>query len=119
VTPETIMIGTKGFRAREAAANYKRRERRLVSEEIRAVRFANLHGNADEAEVAEVVPAAAPVEPVKEAETDEVVPVQGAADGETKADEPKEPAAEVTDEPKTDAPKADAKPHKAKRKKAK
>jgi predicted regulator of Ras-like GTPase activity (Roadblock/LC7/MglB family) len=39
------MIGTKGFRAREAAANYKRRERRLVSDEVRAARFANLHGN--------------------------------------------------------------------------
>lgn len=41
------MIGAQGFRAREAAANYKRRERRLVSDEVRAVRFANLHGNAE------------------------------------------------------------------------
>jgi hypothetical protein len=47
------MIGTQGFRAREAAANYKRRERRLVSDEVRAVRFANLHGMAAAASVAD------------------------------------------------------------------
>ena len=44
MTLETIMIGTKGFRTREAAANYRNRNRRLVSEEVRAARFANLHG---------------------------------------------------------------------------
>jgi hypothetical protein len=64
---EIIMIGTKGFRAREAAANYKRRERRLVSDEVRAARFANLHGNAEPAEETEVKPAQ--TESVKEAET--------------------------------------------------
>lgn len=42
--PETIMFGAKGFRAREAAANYKRRERRLVTDEVRAARFAALYG---------------------------------------------------------------------------
>jgi hypothetical protein len=44
VTLETIMIGAKGFRAREAAANYKRRQRRLVSDEVRAARAATLPG---------------------------------------------------------------------------
>jgi hypothetical protein len=44
VTLETIMIGAKGFRAREAAANYKRRDRRLVSDEVRAARTAALPG---------------------------------------------------------------------------
>lgn len=39
------MIGAQGFRAREATANYKRRDRKLVSDEVRAIRFANLHGN--------------------------------------------------------------------------
>lgn len=38
------MIGAKGFRAREAAANYKRRDRRLASEEVRAARAAQLPG---------------------------------------------------------------------------
>lgn len=38
------MIGAKGFRAREAAANYKRRDRRLVSDEVRAARAAQLPG---------------------------------------------------------------------------
>jgi hypothetical protein len=38
------MIGAKGFRAREAAANYKRRDRRLVSDEVRAARTAQLPG---------------------------------------------------------------------------
>jgi hypothetical protein len=75
---EIIMIGTKGFRAREAAANYKRRERRLVSDEVRAARFANLHGNAEPAE--EVKPAQ--TESVKEAEThvegQEAAEVEGA-----------------------------------------
>jgi hypothetical protein len=59
------MIGTQGFRAREAAANYKRRERRLVSDEVRAVRFANLHGNADASEATPVV-ATAPAQPATE-----------------------------------------------------
>lgn len=44
MTLETIMIGAKGFRAREAAANYKRRDRRLVSDEVRAARTAALPG---------------------------------------------------------------------------
>ncbi|UPT95394.1 hypothetical protein J4G48_0040270 [Bradyrhizobium barranii subsp. apii] len=52
------MIGAKGFRAREATANYKRRDRRLVSDEVRAARFAILFGNDvgdDEDEVETVV----------------------------------------------------------------
>jgi hypothetical protein len=56
------MIGAKGFRAREAAANYKRRQRRLVSDDVRLARFANLHGIADESKAPV---AAAPVEPVE------------------------------------------------------
>jgi hypothetical protein len=59
------MIGTRGFRAREAAANYKRRERRLVSDDVRAIRFSNLHGNADASEVTPVE-ATEPVEPEPE-----------------------------------------------------
>src|SRR5262245_9235164 len=39
------MFGARGFRAREAAANYKRRERRLVSEEVRLARASNLPGH--------------------------------------------------------------------------
>jgi hypothetical protein len=39
------MIGSQGFRAREAAANYKRRQRKLVTDDVRAARFANLPGN--------------------------------------------------------------------------
>jgi len=58
VTLEKFMIGAKGFRAREATANYKRRERRLVSDAVRAVRFANLHGNAENLEAAPVEHAA-------------------------------------------------------------
>ena len=65
MTLERIMIGTRGFRAREAAANYKRRERRLVSDDVRAVRFANLHGNADASEVTPVE-ATEPVKPEPE-----------------------------------------------------
>jgi len=55
VTLETFMIGAKGFRAREATANYKRRERRLVSDEVRAARFANLFGNDVDADEVEAV----------------------------------------------------------------
>lgn len=56
MTLETFMIGAKGFRAREATANYKRRERRLVSDEVRAARFANLFGNdVDDADEVEAV----------------------------------------------------------------
>ncbi|MGJ4953035.1 hypothetical protein [Bradyrhizobium sp. HKCCYLS20291] len=39
------MMGTTGFRAREAAANIRLRKQRIVSPEVRAARFANLHGN--------------------------------------------------------------------------
>jgi hypothetical protein len=56
VTLETIMIGAKGFRAREATANYKRRVRRLVSDEVRASRFANLHGMVETKAVAPAKP---------------------------------------------------------------
>ncbi|WP_316196577.1 hypothetical protein [Bradyrhizobium sp. SZCCHNS3053] len=59
------MFGAQGFRAREAAANYKRRERRLVPDEVRAIRFANLHGNAE----APKVEVADQVEPEVTAET--------------------------------------------------
>ncbi|SDK40656.1 hypothetical protein [Bradyrhizobium ottawaense] len=61
------MNGAKGFRAREAAANYRYRDRRLVSNDVRAARAATLpgtsfHGEADEddavaVKAAEVVPA--------------------------------------------------------------
>jgi hypothetical protein len=57
VTLETIMIGAKGFRAREATAHYKRRVRRLVSEEVRAARFANLHGIVETKAVGSAAPA--------------------------------------------------------------
>jgi hypothetical protein len=67
------MIGAKGFRAREATANYKRRNRKLQTDEVRAARYANLHGNADES-----APAAAPVEPVEPA-----APVQPEAEVKT------------------------------------
>jgi hypothetical protein len=72
------MIGAKGFRAREAAANYKRRVHRLVPDEIRAARFANMHGH-----VAETNEPAEPVEPVKvetEVTADTQVGEAGAAD---------------------------------------
>ena len=57
------MIGAQGFRAREATANYKRRDRKLVTDEVRAIRFANLHGNAEKSE-APVDKPEAPVETV-------------------------------------------------------
>jgi hypothetical protein len=82
------MIGTQGFRAREAAANYKRRERRLVSDEVRAVRFANLHGMVAAPSVAEVAKVAEKVVPkttVVEKPADEVAAAEKAAD-ETAAD---------------------------------
>jgi hypothetical protein len=62
------MNGTKGFRTREAAAFRKNRSHRLTSEEVRAARFANLHGNAE----APVV-AAEPVEPVVDVVGTEVI----------------------------------------------
>ncbi|GAA0005341.1 hypothetical protein [Bradyrhizobium elkanii] len=70
------MLGAKGFRTREATANYKRRIRKLVTDEVRAARFANLHGNAE----ASPEPVA-PVEPVEPAATEtapEAVEEQGA-----------------------------------------
>ena len=70
------MLGAKGFRTRKATANYKRRIRKLVTDEVRAARFANLHGNAE----ASPEPVA-PVEPVEPAATEtapEAVEEQGA-----------------------------------------
>lgn len=83
------MIGTKGFRAREAAANYKRRDRRLVSEEVRAIRAAKLpgtsfHGVAETSE-APVKPATQ-VQPEQEVKTAETQ-VEQTAEGDNAADE--------------------------------
>ncbi|BBB99784.1 MULTISPECIES: hypothetical protein [Bradyrhizobium] len=74
------MLGAKGFRTREATANYKRRIRKLVPDEVRAARFANLHGN-DEPELETV-------EPEAEVEvTAETQPEQTEAQADEAADE--------------------------------
>jgi hypothetical protein len=72
------MIGAQGFRAREAAANYKRRIRKLVPDEVRAARFANLHGLVIETK-APAAPADVPVQP-EVAETEETQVEQEAAE---------------------------------------
>lgn len=113
------MIGAKGFRAREATANYKRRIRKLASDEVRAARFANLHGNA------EPTPAVEPeaVEPAAEVEVtvetqpeqteapadeaaDEAGDEDAAADEEAGEGEAEEPAADGETAPKKKAAKA-------------
>ncbi|MCA1379396.1 hypothetical protein I6F34_00980 [Bradyrhizobium sp. BRP05] len=92
------MQGAKGFRAREAAANYKRRDRRLVSEEVRAIRAANLsgvsfHGEIDEeavkaaAEAAEKAAAEAAEKEAAEKEAAEANEQTGEDEGEQAADE--------------------------------
>lgn len=81
------MLGAKGFRTREATANYKRRIRKLVPDEVRAARFANLHGN-DEPEL-ETVESEAEVEVTAETQPEQT---------EAQADEAGENADEAADE---------------------
>lgn len=93
------MNGTKGFRTREAAANHRNRNRRLVSEDVRLARFANLHGN-DEAPAEPV----APVEPEIEVTPAEAPAVDEAEQAETPADEASAEAdAEGEGDPEADA----------------
>jgi hypothetical protein len=89
------MFGSKGFRAKEATANYKRRIRKLQTDEVRAVRFANLHGNAEPAPAAE--PEA--VEPAAEVEvTLDAQPEQTEAPADEVSDAADEAADEAGDE---------------------
>ena len=85
MTLETIMIGAKGFRAREATANYKRRVRRLVSDEVRAARFANLHGMVVETKSVESVAPAKP-EVTEETKVEQAEAGADEAAGETEGD---------------------------------
>ncbi|WP_029083413.1 hypothetical protein [Bradyrhizobium sp. th.b2] len=98
------MFGAKGFRAREATANYKRRTRRLVTDEVRAIRFANLHGNAEpKAPAAPVVEPVEPTAPAAEV-TDETNVEQVAEDAETST---AETAADQSDQDQTEGDEAD------------
>jgi outer membrane biosynthesis protein TonB len=110
VTLEIFMFGIKGYRAREAAAKL-RNSRTLVSEEVRAARYAVLPDKVAQPEADVEVSVtdettnstpAAPVEPAKEVEAEVTAPVEGAAEGEAE-----QPAAEVVDTPKEEAPKAE------------
>ncbi|WFU52308.1 hypothetical protein QA639_21620 [Bradyrhizobium pachyrhizi] len=76
------MLGAKGFRTREATANYKRRIRKLVTDEVRAARFANLHGNADESTEPD-----APVESVEPETAPEAIEEQVAETADEAGDE--------------------------------
>jgi hypothetical protein len=60
------MNGTKGFRIREAAANRRNRNHRIVAADVRNARFANLHGNAVDAE-----PVSPPAEVTDETKVDQ------------------------------------------------
>ncbi|WP_424578978.1 hypothetical protein [Bradyrhizobium sp. USDA 241] len=93
------MIGAKGFRAREAAANYKRRDRRLVSDEVRAVRAAQLPGvsyHASEEVTDDVAAKAAAEAAVKEAAEKEAAEKAAAEAAEKEAAE--KAAAETTEQ---------------------
>ncbi|WP_316207400.1 hypothetical protein [Bradyrhizobium sp. SZCCHNR3118] len=73
------MIGAKGFRAREAVANYKRRVRKLVPDDVRAARAALMHG---EAVATKPAPSAADIEAAEQAakEAAEIAAKQAAAE---------------------------------------
>ena len=114
------MIGAQGFRARAATANYKRRVRKLVPDEVRAARFANLHGLVVE------TPAPAQPEPevTDETKVDEVVEQVGeateAAEDNSAEGSGSEGAEHTADETDASDPKAEAgKPAKASKSKAK
>lgn len=124
------MQGTKGFRARVAAANYKRRDRRLVSEEVRALRAAHLpgtsfHGNAEDAAAAAIKPtqeesaranAALVRAAAEQAAAEKAAEIAAAqAPAETPAEESK--VEDKVEETKAEEPKAEDKPHKGKKKK--
>lgn len=104
MTLETIMIGAKGFRAREAAANYKRRDRRLASEEVRAARAAQLPGvsyHASEEVKDDVAAKAAAEAAAKEAAEKEAAEKAAAEAAEKEAAE--QAAAETTEQAGDDA----------------
>ncbi|MCW2078011.1 UNVERIFIED_ORG: hypothetical protein M2193_000186 [Bradyrhizobium japonicum] len=109
------MLGAKGFRTREATANYKRRVRKLVPDDVRAARFANLHGN-DEPELETV-------EPEAEVEvTAETQPEQTEAPADEASEAADEAGDESGDEGEGDseaAPETDGKPATPKKKSGK